>query len=602
MDENEHAVKFTAEGEQFVLHLDTYKISRAPTLSEAETNRLVPRVTRNPSSWGDFVEVLSPDRLWFVGVKDKNLWLRSTSDGQSVQLTTDGIEDYWWDSSDAKWTPDSLRVAAMKVDFRGIRKVPIVHYLKPQEEVEWVYYDYPRPGERTPRMEPFIIDIRSKRQTRVNTGEKLTAWIDLRLGWRPNGSELFFLRMNRQGDRLDLLAADPETGATRVVLTETQRTFLIGAQWSLLQRLFTWMPDGEKFIWMSERDGWNHLYLYDLDGNLIRRLTDGTFPVGRVVDVDEKEGWVYYTAHGNQQRPYDNHLYRVNLEGSGFRQLTKATGRHDTRRNPSHTIRFSPSKEFFLDTHSTVARPPVVELRRADGELLQTLSKAKIDVLKELNWKPPEEFVVMAADGQTRLWGVLYKPYDFDPKKKYPVIEVIYGGPKVSVVPKTFTGYKYYYSQAPALAQLGFITFIVDGRGTPERGKTFQDVVHGNLGRHEIPDHVAALEQLAEERPYMDLGRVGIVGHSWGGYFTVRAMLLAPDVYHVGIASAAPAEGGPLTYYMGLLQNNREAYEYASNLRLADNLKGKLLLIHGTSDNVVPFSDTMKMADAFIQA
>ena len=255
-----------------------------------------------------------------------------------------------------------------------------------------------------------------------------------------------------------------------------------------------------------------------------------------------------------------------------------------------------------MDTHSTVARPPVVELRRADGELLQTLSKAKIDVLKELNWKPPEEFVVMAADGQTRLWGVLYKPYDFDPKKKYPVIEVIYGGPKVSVVPKTFTGYKYYYGQAPALAQLGFITFIVDGRGTPERGKTFQDVVHGNLGRHEIPDHVAALEQLAEKRPYMDLGRVGMVGHSWGGYFTVRAMLLAPDVYHVGIASAAPAEGGPLTYYMGLLQNNREAYEYASNLRLADNLKGKLLLIHGTSDNVVPFSDTMKMADAFIQA
>ena len=493
-------------------------------------------------------------------------------------------------------------LAVTKVDFRGVRKVPIAHYLTPQEEVEWLYYDYPRPGERTPRIEPFIIDIRSKRQTRVNTGEEPASWIDLRLGWRPDGAELFFLRMNREGNKLELLAADPDTRATRIVLTETQNTFLIGTQWSLLRRLFTWLPHGEKFLWLSQRDGWNNIYLYDLDGNLIRRLTEGAFPVGRVVTVDEKEGWVYYTAHGDQHRPYDTHLYRVNLQGKGLSQLTEALGRHDIRRNPSHKIRFSPSSNYFLDTHSTVARPPVVELRRADGTLLQTLSKANMDVLKELQWNPPEEFVVKAEDGNTDLWGVLFKPYDFDAIKKYPVIEVIYGGPKVSVVPKTFTGYRYYYGQALALAQLGFITFIVDARGTPERGKAFQDVVYGNLGRYEIPDHVVALKQLAEKRPYMDLSRVGIIGHSWGGYFTVRAMLQAPDVYHVGVASAAPAAGGPLTFYMGLLRNNREAYEYASNLRLADNLKGKLLLIHGTSDNIVPLSDTMKMADAFIRA
>ncbi|MCH7601947.1 MAG: DPP IV N-terminal domain-containing protein [Planctomycetes bacterium] len=602
VDENETAVSFTVEDKVFVLLLDSYAITRAPIPSEEEKMRQVPRVTRNPSSWGDFTEVLSPDRRWFVGVKDNNLWLRSTSDGRSIQLTTDGIKDYWWDNSEAKWAPSGPKLAVTKVDFRGVRKVPIVHYLKPREEVEWVYYDYAKPGERIPRIEPFIMDIRSKRQIRIETGKEPAAWIDLRPGWRPDGSELFLLRMNREGNKLDLLAADPQSGATRVVLTETQKTFLIGAEWSLLERLFTWLPNTEKFIWLSERDGWNHLYLYDYDGNLIRRLTAGAFPVGRVVAVDEKAGWVYFTAHGDQRRPYDTHLYRVNLDGQRFRKLTEATGQHDTRRDPSHTIRFSPSKEFFLDTHSTVTRPPVVELRRADGKLLQTLSKARIDDLTELKWKPPEEFVVKAADGKTDLWGVLFKPYDFDAKKKYPVIEVIYGGPKVSVVPNTFTGYKNYNGQAPALAQLGFITFILDGRGTPERGKAFQDVVYGNLGRHEIPDHVAALKQLAEERPYMDLSRVGIVGHSWGGYFTVRAMLLAPHVYHVGIASASPAEGGPLTFYMGLLRDNKEAYEYASNLRLADNLEGKLLLIHGTSDNVVPLSDTMKMAEAFIQA
>ena len=595
----EQAVKFTVEGKEFILQLDTYSITRAPALSEAEKRRLVPQVTRNPSSWGDFTEVLSPDRRWFVGVKDKNLWLRSTSDGRNVQLTTDGIEDYWWDNSEAKWAPNSIRLSVTKVDFRGVPKGPIVHYLKPREEVEWVYYDYSRPGERIPRSELFIVDTRSKQQVRIDIGKEPAFWVDLRPGWRPDGSELLFLRMNRKGNKLDLLAADPKIGTTRIVLTETQETFLIGVEWKLLERLFTWLPDGQKFIWLSERDGWRHLYLYDLDGTLIRRLTEGAFPAVRVVAVDEKDGWVYFTAHGDQQRPYDTHLYRVTLEGKGFSRLTEATGQHDTRRN---TIRFSPSKKYFLETHSTVARPPVVELRRADGTLLQTLSRSNIDALRELKWKPPEEFVIKAADGNTDLWGVLFKPYDFDPNKKYPVIEVIYGGPQVSQAPKTFTHYHFYLRLPPALAQLGFITFIVDGRGTPERGKAFQDVVYGNLGRHEIPDHVAALKQLGEKRPYMDLSRVGIIGHSMGGYFTIRALLLAPDVYHVGIASAAPAEGGPLTSFMGLLQDNKEAYEYASNLRLADNLKGKLLLVHGTSDNVAPLSDTMKMAAALIRA
>jgi len=345
---------------------------------------------------------------------------------------------------------------------------------------------------------------------------------------------------------------------------------------------------------MSERDGWNHLYLYDLEGTLIRRLTEGAFPIVKVLAVDEKAGWVYFTAHGDGQRPYDTHLYRVDLEGKKFTQLTEATGRHD--------IRFSPSKTLFLDVHSSIDRPPVVELRRADGvRLLQTLSEANIDALDELRWKEPEEFVVKAADGKTDLYGVLYKPFDFDPDKKYPVIESIYAGPEITFVPDTFTDWRVTYPQA--LAQLGFVVFKVDGRGTPDRGKAFQDVVYGNFGRHEIPDHLATLNQLAENRPYMDLSRVGIWGHSWGGYFAIRAMLLAPDVYHVGIASAPAVALSDFSRfieaYMGLPENNEEAYEYGSNLRLADNLKGDVLLIHGTSDDDVPFSATMKMVEAF---
>ena len=254
--------------------------------------------------------------------------------------------------------------------------------------------------------------------------------------------------------------------------------------------------------------------------------------------------------------------------------------------------------------HTSVNRPLAAELRRADGKLLQTLSKANIDALSELKWRPPDEFVVKAADGKTDLYGVLYQPYDFDANKKYPVIDFIYAGPQAAVVPQTFMGN---FGAPQVMAQLGFVTFIVDGRGTPGRGKEFQDVVYGNLGRYEIPDHVAALKQLAEKRPYMDLNRVGIRGYSWGGHFALRAMLQAPEVYHVGVAGAPDTDlynhiPNDVEPWLGQPQKNKEAYDYGTNYWLAGNLKGKLLLVHGTSDVNVPFSVTMRMVDALIRA
>jgi len=270
-----------------------------------------------------------------------------------------------------------------------------------------------------------------------------------------------------------------------------------------------------------------------------------------------------------------------------------------------HAVQFAPSKDFFLDTHSSVVRPPAVELRKADGTLLETLSRADIDpLITELKWKPPEEFVVKAADGQTDLHGVLYKPHDFNPDRKYPVIEVIYGGPQTSVFPRSFTRNNLGIAAIDprALAQLGFVTFHMDARGTPRRGKQFQDVVYGNIGRYEIPDHVGGLRQLAETRPYMDLSRVGVTGISFGGYMTIRALLLAPDVYHVGVASA-PGEGlRGFESYMGSPVNNKEGYAYSSNVPLAANLRGKLLIIQGTSDTSAPFSDTLKTVDALVRA
>ncbi len=589
--DGEKAVKFTVEKKDFSLQLDTYAITQAPALSEEEKDRQIPQTTRKPIyGWGEVKEISSLDGRWFASIRDYNLWLRSDSGGRSVQLTTDGIQDYeWgeefnWSDNWAVWSPDSSKLAVMKQDIRKVEKIPVVHWLGSREEVEWRHR--PTSWRSVPQVELFVVEIASKRQVRVGTGEERDQYIYI-LGWRPDGSELFFVRMNHAYKRLDLMAADPTTGATRVVLSETQKTFL-SPLW-VAPPGFTLLPDGARFVWASERAEWNHLYLYGVDATLIRRLTEGVFPIVEVKAINAKTGWVYFTAHGDQQRPYDTHLYRANLAGNGLARLTQATGQHD--------IQFATSKEFFLDTHSTVERPPETELHRADGTLLQTLAKANIDALKELKWTPPEEFVVTAASRKTKLYGVLYKPYDFDPARKYPVIEIINGGCWSTIVPRRFTDV--YDVGQPAWAQLGFIVVLLDGRGTPERGKAFQDVVYGNVGRNEIPDHVAALRQLAEARPYMDSSRVGVYGYSRGGYFATRALLLAPEIYHVGVATSAPVDGAPDEEYLGL---NKEALEYASNLRLAGNLKGKLLLIHGTSDVNVPFSQTMKMVEALIRA
>ena len=596
--DGEKAVKFTIENKEFVLQLATYTITQGPAVSGVERNQLTPQAG----------EVLSPDGRWFAGVKDHNLWLRSTYDGRGVQMTTDGVEDYpWWGDwlgPGALWSPDSFKLAVKKVDYRQAPKIPLVHYLKPREEVEWVPYPN-KAGAPIAQIELFIIDILSKRQVRIDTGEEPDQRIFM-LGWQPDGSELLFVRTDRYVKKLEVMAANPATGSTRMVLSETNEVSVDLYR----QRPFTLLEDGRGFIWLSQRSGWKHLYLYDMNGRLIRQLTQGEFPVVRVAVVDEKAGWVYFIAQGDKQRVYDTHLYRVNMEGMGFTQLTETRGQHDLQTFGSilHRVQLAPSKQFFLDTHSTTARPPTVELKRTDGTLLQTLSKADVEGLKELKWRPPEEFVVKAADGRTDLYGVLYKPYDFDPKKRYPVIEFIYGG--MSMVPRTFTGRGEregadVWSQA--MAQLGFITFIVDGRGPwigGTRGSEFERVTYGSFGRYEIPDHVATLKQLAEKRAYMDLSRVGIFGLSMGGYYAVRALLQAPDVYHAGIAVAPVIEISEHGNYLwlGPPERNKEAYEYASNLRLAGNLKGKLLLIHGTSDTAVPFSQTMRMADALNRA
>jgi len=612
LDKNEKAIKFSVENKEFICQLKTNIITPAPVPSKQEKERTTPRFLRKGIMDGipDVMEVLSPNGEWFLGTKDYNLYIRSTYDGRTEPLTFDGIEYQEWDLQlgfwpeySLNWSSDSQKVVAAKVDSRGVHRIPVVHWLKQKEEVEWV--PYPKTGGKMPRTELYVVDILSGKRIKIDTGDDPNQQLAA-VGWLPDGSEYIFTRGDRPQKKLELIAANPLTGETRIILKETSETYL-----EFMVAPIKFLDAGKKFLWLAERDGWSHLYLYDIKGNLIRRLTQGTFPVVRVIEIDEEKGWIYFTAHA-ERRLYDMHLYRVDLQGNNFKRLTEAPGQHDLSVYLSMVgmlkgegVRFSPSKKYFLDSHSSTDRPPATGLRKADGTLVRVISEANIDALKTLEWTPPEEFIVKAADGKTDIYGILYKPYDFEPAKIYPVIDNIYNGPQTTWVPRTFTDGRLVSAQA--LAQLGFIVFQVDGRGTTDRGKEFQDVVYRNFGRNEVPDHVATLEQLDEDRPYMDKERVGIYGASFGGYMTIRAMLLAPDVYKVAVSSAPVVDlydlsAGSAEPFMGLLEDNREGYEYASNVNKAGNLKGKLLLIHGTSDVNAPFSASMKIVEAFVRA
>jgi len=589
------AAKFTLEGREYVVDLGTYTVTPSPPIAPNERERTTPQLVRKAFATGspDVLELLSPDKRWFILERDHNLWLRSTYDGRPERFTTDGSEDFRWEMDNAKWSNNSLLVAVRKVDRRQVLRMPLVHWLKPIEEVEWV--PYTKVGGPLPLTELYVMDVFSKGAVKLDVGDTKDQIFSV-IGWSKDDREVYIYRMSRDHKRLDVLAAEPAMVVVGTVITETQPTFIKGiASTPGWRDLFNPLDDGKHFILISERDGWDHLYLYRLDGTLVRRLTSGTWPVVSFVGADTRNGWAYFTGHA-EKRLYDTHLYRVSFEGKDFTRLTEGDGQH--------SVSLSPSKQFFVDNHSGIDRPPSSELRAADGKLLQTLEKANVDLLAQIRWKPPEEFIVKAADGVTHLYGILYKPYDFDPSRKYPVIDFIYNGPQTTWVGRSFTNARHISPQA--IAQLGFITFSVDGRGTVERGKAFQDVVYRNWGRNEIPDHVAALKQLAASRPYVDQDRAGITGGSWGGYMTVRAMVLAPEVYKVGVSNVPVVDlydhSTVAEPYMDLLHKNREGYEYASSINLADRLRGKLLLAAGTSDVNATFAAPIKMVEALTRA
>jgi dipeptidyl aminopeptidase/acylaminoacyl peptidase len=532
---------------------------------------------------------LAPDGSKVAFLRDGNVWIHFLGEGREVQLTSDAEEflrytiSGGWARIGAPWSPDSRYLVLERSDRRDMGRTPVVDWLSPDEEVTYSTR-YSELQDSLPQ-EILYWDSETGEVTQVDLPRTQNGQAQLTvLGWRPDSSRLFMGRSTPAARSIEVFDVHIPDGAPRLILSETGPILPQAGGFKVLE-------DG--FLWASDRDGHRHLYRYDTDGRLLAKLTDGEIWVEDDVEaVDEDTGWVYFRAYADPDRPYDMQFCRVRLDGTGYAVLTTGRGRHD--------VTLSPDRTYFLDEHSTRQRPPRTDLRRTDGTFVRILAEADIDLLRQrLGWVDAEEFVVKAADGETELWGALFKPYDFDPSKKYPVV--------INVYTTFYTSYSsgFLGGNSRDYAQLGFITLRLAFRGEHgSRSRGFAASLYGRVGCCEHEDAAAALTQLAADRPWMDLDRVGVFGGSWGGYHAARFLLMKPELFKVGIAERAwmdPADLGSMEVWMGSREENPSGYAQLSSLPLASRLEGKLLFVVNLADASGAVSSTFRMIDALIR-
>ncbi len=552
-------------------------------------------------------ESKSPDGKWIAFVKDHNLYLRDTKSREEFQLTFDGIDrhDYaspldWYKIIDeskgniydpsiwVEWSPDSKKFIATKLDRRNAKKLYMYQSL-PDSGMRAKVWSYERalPGEDLPLQEYYIFDIETKSNIKADLEPLEDLWSGFAPNWTEDSKTFYFAQMARYYKALDLYFIDSETGNVRNIIHEDANTMI---EYQMVGCKL--INNGEKVVWMSERDGWSHLYLYDgKTGELINQITKGEFVVRAINYIDEKNEVIYFTAGGVEKGrdPYFKHLYKINYDGSGMALLTPEDAEHE--------IQFSPDYKYFIDNYSRVDLKPKAVLRRLfDGKLIKELQESNIDKLLATGWKYPERFTVKARDGKTDIYGVLQYPSTFDPNKKYPIIDNSYSGPQAVNVPKSFR--RGIWNDWTPLAEVGFLVMRIDGMGTAMRSKAFHDVSYKNLGDIGAPDHIAGIRQLAEKYDYIDTTKVGIFGFSAGGYDAAHAILMYPDFYKVAVAAAGNhdhrmAKAWWPEQYMG---GPGDHYIEQSNLTIAKNLKGKLMLVHGDMDNNVNPACTYRLA------
>jgi dipeptidyl-peptidase-4 len=490
---------------------------------------------------------------------------------EELEITT----AYWW-------APDSSAIAYLAMDERKVAQYPMVDFSSPVGEAE--EERYPPAGGANPIVRVFVVPVGGGEARAMDTGESTDIYI-ARVNWLTDSKHLAIQRLNRQQTVLDLLIADVANGQTRTALNETDQ------YWINISNDLHFLKDGRRFLWSSERSGYRHLYLYDLDGKQLAQLTKGEWEVSAVDAVDEPKGLVYFT--GTAKSPLERHLYRVSFDGSAVSRITIHNG--------THGVNMAPDATAFVDTYSDATTPPRQDVARADGSLLRVINENKVAELTDYHLSAPQ-FLSVKSHDSVPLNAMMIKPADFDASKKYPVLVFTYGGPHAQVVLNAWGGNTALWHQL--MAQKGYIIFALDNRGSAGRGHVFEEPIHYNLGAVELSDQrdgVAYLKSL----PYVDAERIGIWGWSYGGHMTLHAMFEAGGEFKAGFA------GGPVTdwhfydsiyteRYLGLLPQNEKGYRASSPIDRVEGLKGKLLIAHGTGDDNVHFANTLSLINELI--
>jgi dipeptidyl-peptidase-4 len=538
---------------------------------------------------------ISPDGRYVSFVRNHNLWLISVADGKERPVTEGGTEEvrkgeldwvypeeleittaYWW-------APDSSAIAYLQMDESKVAKYPLVDFSSPEGDAE--EERYPPAGGANPVVRVFVAPAGGGEARAMDTGENTDVYI-ARVNWLTDSKHIAIQRLNRQQTQLNLLIADAASGETRTALTENDQ------YWINVSNDLHFLKDGKRFLWSSERSGYRHLYLYDLDGKEQAQLTKGEWEVSAVDALDEGKGMVYFT--GTSKSPLERHLYRVSLDGSAVSRITIHNG--------THGVNMAPDASAFVDTYSDVMTPPRQDVARADGSLLRVINENKVTELADYHLVAPQFLSVKTHDGvQLNAWMI--KPPDFDASRKYPVLVFTYGGPHAQVVLNAWGNNTGLWHQE--MAQKGYIIFALDNRGSAGRGHIFEEPIHYRLGAQELSDQRDGVEYL-KNLPFVDASRIGIWGWSYGGHMTLHAMFEAGNIFKAGFA------GGPVTdwffydtiyteRYLGLLPQNAEGYRSSSPIEKAGGLKGKLLIAHGTGDDNVHFANTLSLINELIE-
>jgi dipeptidyl aminopeptidase/acylaminoacyl peptidase len=566
----------------------------------------------------------SPDGRRVAFVRDWNLWVRDVATGKETQLTTDGAENYGYATQNAgwlhgdgaivRWSPDSTKIATYRQDQREVGDMYTVDTRVGHPKLD--AWKYPLPGDQHVFMiEPVVIDVATRKMVRLDLPpeQRLSTlcdqlacdqaepykWSDVK--WAPDGRTLAFVSTSRDRQHEWFRIADAETGKVRTAFEFTARPYYESGHGRVN---WQYLPARDEAIWPSEQTNWANLYLYDLEtGKELRAITTGEGNVAEVLHLDRATHMLWFVGVGRTPgvNPYYRQLFKVDIDTGQTTLLTPE--------NADHTISMSPDGGYFVDSYSTPTTPPVTVLRAGgDGHVIATVATADISRLKAAGWVPPEPFTVKARDGQTTLYGLMFRPTHFDPAKKYPLVDYVYPGPQTgSIFTFSFAATR---GDDQAMAELGFIVVAINGMGTPWRSASFHHYWYGDMGDATLPDQVAAIKELAARNPWIDLGRVGIWGHSGGGSATVAAMFRYPDFFKVGWAESGNHDNRNYENdwgekYQGLLVTHADGttnYDNQANQLNAKNLNGHLMLVHGEIDDNVPISNTYLVVDALVKA